>query len=1355
MEQLSKTGLVTELIAKRKDGSNFDAEILGSMTLDDRGQPIGMLASCLDVTARKRAEAGLRRANFCVQQAGDGIFWLDPEGQIVFANRKACEVLEYSSEELQAMTVFDIDPDFSQEDWETSWKSLRQNKSCVFETCHRTKTGKVFPVEINVTSITFDEIEYSCAFVRDISERKEAEKRLAHFSAIVDSSQDAIIGKTLDGVVTSWNPGAERLYGYTAAEMVGQPISTIMPPGRPDEIPSLLMKVTQGEHVEQYDTIRRRKDGGVVDVSLTLSPITNSDGEIVGISTIAHNVTNRKRAEERARLEEARAKMLLELSQMTNRSAAEIANYAMESAIKLTGSTIGHIAFTNEDETVLTMHYWSIGAMKECAVVDKPIVYQVKNTGLWGEAIRQRKPVITNNYAAPNPLKKGTPPGHVQLTRHMNIPVFDGGRIVAVAGVANKAENYEDDDVRQLTLFMDGMWRILCRKRAEESLREEKDYTQSIIRSMADMLVVVSPDGRIVTINEATCQSLGYPKHELIGQPAALLFEEEDTIQFILSEHPLSVNRPVLHRLVKEGSVSRVEKSLRTKGGERIPVFLSGAVMRDDEGEILGIVCLAFDITERKEMERRQDLSAEVLGILNDSSASSDAIDRILAAIHRATGFDAVGIRLRNGDDFPYHSQNGFSKDFLLTENTLIIRGQDGKPCRDKNGNISLECACGLVLSGQSDPAHPLFTPGGSFWTNDSFPLLDLPADQDPRLHPRNRCIHEGFRSVALIPIRANQEIIGVLQLNDRKVDSFTLDMIHFFEGISSSIGVALARKHADDALLQSKAELQQYTADLESSNYALEELSHLAESANRAKSEFLANMSHEIRTPMTAILGYADIMCEESVRRTTREHAQVIKRNGQHLLELINGILDLSKVETGKMQIEPARCSPFELLAEVVSLMRVPAEAKQLKLETDLAGALPKTVLTDPLRLRQVLVNLVGNAIKFTDHGEVRIAARLTDDSGHPRLRFDVTDTGIGMNEEQVGKLFRPFSQVDGSASRKAGGTGLGLAISKRLTEAMGGNIEVHSAPGKGSTFSVMIDPGPLDGFGMVQQGQGAAIQALIIVAPAAADKIELHGRILLAEDGPDNQRLISFLLETAGADVTATENGQLAVEVAMAARDAGQPFDVILMDMQMPVMDGYEATHTLREMGYRKPIIALTAHAMAEDRQKCLDAGCNDYATKPIDRQRLLATVAYWMARDRTNGDSPKPTTTNSKASTPIPTAFVYSHLATDPHLGELVDMFVQEMPGRISTLQAQANTRNWELLARTAHQLKGSAGSYGFHEITPCAAALEVAARDAQKEDRILAVLDELLSVCRRARSGTPPADQSVPNAPPQVV
>jgi CheY-like chemotaxis protein len=297
-------------------------------------------------------------------------------------------------------------------------------------------------------------------------------------------------------------------------------------------------------------------------------------------------------------------------------------------------------------------------------------------------------------------------------------------------------------------------------------------------------------------------------------------------------------------------------------------------------------------------------------------------------------------------------------------------------------------------------------------------------------------------------------------------------------------------------------------------------------------------------------------------------------------------------------------------LVTDVISLMRVRADEKSIRLLANVIGPLPETVLTDPLRLRQILVNLVGNAIKFAEQGEVRVTVRLSD--ADSRLRMDVSDTGIGMDEQQMAQLFQPFNQVDGSASRRFGGTGLGLAISKRLVEALGGEIQVQSTPGQGSTFSVTIDPGPLEGISLTEQ-------AVPMVEPVACDRgstsngvAKLNARVLLAEDGPDTQRLIRFLLEKAGAEVTAVDNGRTAIEIALGRDETDQPFDVILMDMQMPVMDGYAAARQLRDAGYSRPIIALTAHAMNTDRYKCLHAGCDDYAAKPIDRDALIALIA-----------------------------------------------------------------------------------------------------------------------------------------------
>lgn len=404
----------------------------------------------------------------------------------------------------------------------------------------------------------------------------------------------------------------------------------------------------------------------------------------------------------------------------------------------------------------------------------------------------------------------------------------------------------------------------------------------------------------------------------------------------------------------------------------------------------------------------------------------------------------------------------------------------------------------------------------------------------------------------------------------------------------------------------------------------AIEEATGAADAANRSKSEFLANMSHEIRTPLTSILGFTDVLMEEGgaslAPEERRQTLATIRAAGTHLLALINDILDLSKIEAGRMSVECVETSLPEVLRDVCGILGPRCRGKGVTFEVKIASELPAMIRTDPTRLRQILMNLVGNAVKFTEEGSVGVEVRAECTGASSWLVIEVADTGPGITAKQASHLFQSFTQADTTVTRRHGGTGLGLIICRRLALLMeGGVVLARSEVGKGSTFRLELPLVPVAGspvFSCLESGPGVAAPARGAPAPAQA---RLAGRVLFAEDGADNQRLIAYHLRKAGATVDLAENGRIALEAMEASEARGEPYDLLLSDMQMPEMDGYTLARTLRGMGSRTPIIALTAHAMADDRRKCLESGCDDFVSKPVDKARLLETCAAWLGRAR----------------------------------------------------------------------------------------------------------------------------------------
>jgi signal transduction histidine kinase len=423
--------------------------------------------------------------------------------------------------------------------------------------------------------------------------------------------------------------------------------------------------------------------------------------------------------------------------------------------------------------------------------------------------------------------------------------------------------------------------------------------------------------------------------------------------------------------------------------------------------------------------------------------------------------------------------------------------------------------------------------------------------------------------------------------------------------------------KPLDPHMVRSKVrvfvELDHKTRQLQQKLQEVEALKDIAEAANEAKSRFLANMSHEIRTPLGAVLGFSELlnMSSEKLDEEQLHSVSSIIRNGKQLLQLIESILDLSKIEADRIEIEKLPVSLSELVTDLNAAHAHVASEKGIKFSISFTGKVPKTIKSDPVRLRQILNNLIANAIKFTEKGHVNVLIGLTvHERASQKLSFTIEDTGCGLAQHEVDKIFQPFTQADSSTTRKFGGTGLGLGIARQLAVLLGGNVElVKSAPLQGSVFRATVDPGPLQAIELVQLVDD--YKSSSIGDDASTKKGALSGiRILVVDDAPDNRKIIGRFLELAGAQV------DLAADAAEGVHKALTNFyDVILMDIQMPGIDGYEAAHLLREKKYKRPIIALTAHAMKEELERCLNSGFSRYLSKPITLPGLVEGITQTL--------------------------------------------------------------------------------------------------------------------------------------------
>jgi signal transduction histidine kinase/DNA-binding NarL/FixJ family response regulator/HPt (histidine-containing phosphotransfer) domain-containing protein len=601
-------------------------------------------------------------------------------------------------------------------------------------------------------------------------------------------------------------------------------------------------------------------------------------------------------------------------------------------------------------------------------------------------------------------------------------------------------------------------------------------------------------------------------------------------------------------------------------------------------------------------------------------------------------------------------------------------------------------------------------------------------------------------QNIKHLPVISNNKLVGIVTQTD------------FFRAAQKALQEQCKKLQEHNSHTQ--AELEHANRRLEAAAEKTNKEAHETLVADLAKSHFLANMSHEIRTPLNAIIGLSEVLSEESLTEEQQGHLKIIRESAQNMLVLINDVLDYSKIEAGKFSLDITECSLEHLLAVVESLMRPPAMQKDLEFAISQKTDLPALIKTDPMRLRQCLTNLITNAIDFTDEGHVYVNVFLENIKGKDCIRFDVEDTGIGIAEQDQERIFHEFTQIAVPRNRKSAGAGLGLTITKRLIGLLGGDVYLKSEIGAGSVFSLVIPVG-LD---VKSQPVFNKYDQLKRVRKQEApyENIRLSGRVLVAEDTPTNQTLIRLLLTKLGLQIEIAEDGQQAVDMAL-----GEDFDLVLMDIQMPHMNGYDATRKLREAGFEKPVIAVTAHAMRGDKEKCLAAGCDDYISKPINRKQLIKVLAEYlgsqpqslsqqvnhatskveqlsqMCRGANGGDLPSPTEEETAKELGYFTHGDQTHLPDvsdedfDPHdiidfkavteicddpevIKEVAKMFLKDSPHCIKSIAEAIKSSNPKHIRMYAHSLKGASLQIGAKKLADVAYQLECAGRDKNMRD-----------------------------------
>ncbi|MBK1717644.1 PAS domain S-box protein [Thiocystis violacea] len=1244
---------------------------------------------------------------------------------------------------------------------------------------------------------------------------REAEQALKaseeRFRTLVETTLDWIWEIDAQGRYTYVSPISLPLLGYAPDELRGRRPFALMPPEEARRVGALFEEIAcMRRPFAMLENICRHKDGRLIVLESSGTPIFGADGEFLGYRGVDRDITSRKNNEAVLLLQARRATGLLELPRAAERmEEVEFMQFGQELAEELTQSQIAFIHFVNEDQETIELATWSRRTVSDhCQAADEAHC-PVSQAGIWAEALRRCEPVMFNDYATTTG-RQGLPDGHADLKRLITLPVMEGERVRMMAGVGNKPTPYTELDVETVQLIANETWRIVRQRRSDQALRESEERLDLALAASELGLWDWRVQTGVTGFNDRWAGILGFTLESL--QPTTI-----ETWHAFCHPDDLRQARVRMERhFRRETPDYEAEVRMRHKDGHWVWTLERGKVVEwDADGRPIRMAGTQLDITTRKQTEE----SLRKLSLAVEQSPASIVITDLDARIEyanpaftRVSGYELDEAAGQN----PRILQSGHTPKEVFNDlwDTLgrgeVWRGEfhnrrkDGteyvelatiSPVREPDGRVTHYLAVKEDISERKRVEQELDhyrlhleelvevrTSERRLAEEHSRLILESSADglfgvdiegQVTFINPA-ACAMLGYTAEQLLG-RSTHGLIhnrdsdgtpdpredGPVQETLRQGRVMRQDEDVFWRSDGQPLPVTYSSHpiYRDGGIVGAVVSFFDISAQKQTEaarEVALAEAERLA----RLKSEFLANMSHEIRTPLNAVLGFAQVGAREHDARRSREFFEHILDSGRMLLGIVDDILDFSKIEAGKLVITNGRVDLREAIERSADLLRIRAKDKGLSFRVEESEDLPASFVGDDLRLAQILGNLLSNAIKFTEHGEVDFAIERHADW----LLLRVTDTGIGMREDQLANLFHHFEQADGSITRRFGGSGLGLAISKRLVEMMGGEIQARSRFGEGSLFEVRL---PL----VAPQGRiGERRPAADGAAPSRKEPRLLGLRILVAEDNPANRLVLEELLKAEGCRLVQVENGLQAVE---RIGEAPTAFDLVLMDIQMPVMDGFEATLRIHERTPELPIIGLTAHAMPSERGRCLSAGMVDHIAKPVDLDQLVETIRH---HSQVRGATGSPMDAKSPGAAPVSANEESPPPDSAPRSGSWVDWSALEaryahnprfLPNLISTtlesnadqsarLREAASQGDSALMAFIAHRLKGTAGNLFAKRLHDLAANLEESARARYAEAPRLAyrLAEAMESFLEEIGPNRWPRDQSPPERTPPM-